>query len=208
MSQDKPQRDGESRELDDVFQEFLLLADSPDADILESMVAKYPGYASELTDFAVEWAVQDLMPGEDGYGGEPATGTSSAVAKAMDRLHAELDADGPRRSWADPFKDRSPAELQGLAAALGLDKTLVAKLRDRRIDAETVPRGLCEGLAGELEVPLDAVIAHLNGPPVLTAGASFKASDKPEAVGKEPFARAVEGSQLGPEDKKRLLDLD
>ena len=211
-------RQRQDPELQDVFQEFLLLADTPDAGTLEAMVAKYPQFSAQLTDFAVEWAMQDLLPGgpvgdliedSDGLGAElPSSadgGMSATVAAAMDRLHARLDAVPP--AHRDPFKDRSPEDLHRLGSRLGLDKTLVAKLRDRRIEAETVPDSLRSGLADELEVPLDAVIAHLQRPPVLSMGASFKAEGKPEAVGKEPFAQAVERSRLQPEEKRALLDV-
>ncbi len=197
-------------DLQDVYQEFLLLADTPDAATLEKMVAKYPRFAAQLTDFAVEWAMQDLLPGGDSdsqaeeYSAHSGMDMSSAVAAAMDRLHAGLDA--TPTTHRDPFKDRTPSDLSRLGSRLGLDKTLVAKLRDRRIEAQTVPDFLHRQLADELEVPLDAVIAHLQGPPVLSMGASFKAEGKPEAMGKEPFAQAVERSRLNADEKQALLD--
>jgi len=206
-------------ELADAFQEFLLLADTPDAVTLETMVSKYPKFASELTDFAIEWAMQDLLPQGDLYpvpleaddeaeaDGLPASAMSSAVSSAMERLYDGLDHES-RSPDSNPFADRSPADLKRLGNRLGIDKTLVAKLRDRRIEADSVPGFLCEQLADELEVPLGAVVAHLQAPPILSFGASFKATGKPEAVGKESFARAVERSQLGAGDKKRLLDAD
>ncbi len=204
-------------ELQDVFQEFLLLADTPDAGTLETMVARYPQFSAQLTDFAVEWAMQDLLPGGavgdsietlDGFATEPDAsvdgGMSAAVTAAMDRLHAGLDE--VPSAHRDPFKDRSPEDLHRLGRRLQLDKTLVAKLRDRRIEAETVPDSLRLGLAQELEVPLDAVVAHLQRPPVLSMGASFKAEGKPHAIGKESFGQAVERSRLEPEEKQSWLD--
>ena len=199
--------------LEDVFQEFLMLADTPDASTLETMVAKYPQYAADLTDFAVEWAMQDMLPGdamefaeveaEDVVG----EGMSQAVAKAMDRLHEGLAGSEPE-AVPDPFHGRVAADLKALAKSLGLDKTLVAKLRDRRIEAVGIPKRLVSGLAEQLEVSFDAMMGHLQGPPVLSMGASFKAKGKPEATGKESFAQAVERSQLSDDDKQRLTDLD
>lgn len=195
----------EDTSLDDVFQEFLLAVDTPDASTLEAMVAKYPEHAADLTEFAVEWAMQDMLPpGEDFVDDAAEAPVSSAVAKAMDRLHEGLDAQAEQ---ADPFRKRSAADLKNLAAALGLDKTLVAKLRDRRIEASSIPRRLTAALAEQLEVTFDAVRRHLEGPPVLSVGASFKAKGKPEAAGKESFAQAVERAQLTDDDKQRLLDL-
>ena len=201
----------ERERLEDVFQEFLLLADTPDTSTLESMIARYPQYAADLTDFAVEWAMQDLLPYAGSLDDEEdecvEIGMSTAVSKAMDRLHQGLGS-LEETSQQDPFKDRSPADLKHLGTLLGLDKTLVAKLRDRRVEASTVPKRLIERLAEELKVSFGAMAAHLQGPPVLSMGASFKAKGKPEAVGKESFAQAVERSQLGDEDKKRLMGSD
>ena len=194
--------------LEDVFQEFLLAAESPDAAILESMVAKYPEHAADLTEFAVEWAMQDMLPDDPHTVEETQTvgaGISSAVARAMDRLHAGLEA---QDAQVDPFRGRTAADLKALAAALGLDKTLVAKLRDRRIEAATVPRRLKAALAEHLQVTLEAVRRHLEGPPVLSMNASFKARGKPEAAGKESFAQAVERSLLSGDEKARLVGDD
>ncbi len=205
-------RPAREADLQDALQELISSGDQPDAEALEKIVARYPRYAAELTDFAVEWALQELLPetaGED-HGG-------SAVPAAMDRFRArlaELEAGGgtpasPRvggaAAAAEPFADRSPAELKRLAATLGLDKTLVAKLRDRKIVAETVPAELREELATELEVPAAAVAAHLALPAVVHAGASFKAAGKPEAGAKETFSEAVRRSSLATREKARWL---
>lgn len=190
--------------LDDVFQEFLLLADTPDASTLETMVAKYPQFAADLTDFAVEWAMQDLLP----ESAEPsAPDSAKAVERAMERLHEEMAKDGETRVWPDPFQHRTPGDLKQIGRHLGIDKTLLAKLRDRRIEASTIPLSFTEQLAGELDVPVGAMLSHLQAPPVLTMGASFKARGKPEALGKESFAEAVERAQLSGEEKQRLTDL-
>lgn len=209
-SKQEPQGKSAGASLEDAFQEFLLAVDTPDAAVLESMVAKYPEHAADLTDFAVEWAMQDLLPDAAVEGTaedlqSAGVGISSAVARAMDRLHAGIEA---QEAQVDPFRGRSAADLKALAAALGLDKTLVAKLRDRRIEAATVPRRLKAALAEQLQVTVEAMKRHLEGPPILSMGASFKARGKPEAAGKESFAQAVESSLLADDKKANLLDLD
>ena len=195
--------------LQDALQELVESGERPDAEALERIVARHPRYAAELTDFAVEWALQALLP----EGSEEA-GAESAVPAAMERFRArlaELDREPDRGTVpvaVDPFAERTPAELRRIASALGLDKTLVAKLRDRKIVAETVPAELRDGLAAELEVPIAAVVAHLARPAVVHAGASFKAAAKPEAGPKETFAEAVRRSFLGAPEKARWLDAD
>ena len=199
----KPSRGGDA-DLQDAFQELLELGEEPDAEALERVVARHPEHAAELTDFAVEWALQELLPEADDDGGP------SAVPAAMERFKgrlAELDRAGTegRSTPEDPFADRAPAELAALASALGLDKTLVAKLRDRKIVAESVPAELRDGLATQLEVPAAAIVAHLDRPATVHAGASFKAAGKPAAGPKETFADAVRRSFLDDSDKTRWL---
>ncbi len=195
-------------ELQDALQELVETGEQPDAEALETIVARYPRHAAELTDFAVEWALQELLPE-----GPAADQAESAVPAAMQRFQdrlAELErAAEPRPSTrVDPFADRTPGELKRVASALGLDKTLVAKLRDRKIVADTVPAKLCDGLAMELEVPPAAIVAHLAQPAVVYAGASFKAAGKPEAGPKESFAEAVRRSFLDASEKSHWLASD
>lgn len=214
---------GHEPNLQDVFFELVSSVERPDAETLEDFVGRYPQFAAELTDFAVEWALQDLLPAEEssdeagGAGDEPGTSAvpTSAVTTAMRRFRerlAELDqaagaADGATVPGAgtDPFAGRGPAELARIASDLGLDKTIMAKLRDRKIVADTVPRALRQGLAEHLEVPLPAIAVHLSGPAVVQAGVSFKAPEAPRTGPKEPFAEAVRRSFLPEEEKARWL---
>ncbi len=196
--------------LQNALQELIESGEKPDADALEEIVARHPELAAELTDFAVEWALQDLLPEADGDEGRSAV--PAAMRRFRDRL-AELDRAAssdrePAQSFGDPFAGRSPAELKRIGAALSLDKTLVAKLRDRKIVAETVPGELRDGLAGELQVPPAALAAHLARPAVVYAGASFKAVGKPEAGPKESFAVAVRRSFLAAGDKTRWISAE
>ncbi len=206
-------------DLQNALQELVESGELPDAEALERIVARYPRHAAELTDFAVEWALQELLP-------EAATKDQgeSAVPAAMHRFRArlaELEAGGGTAASlqgdaahetapaaGEPFARRSPAELKHLAVALGLDKTLVAKFRDRKIVPETVPAELREGLAAELEVPVAAIVAHLAKPAAVHAGASFKAAGKPEVGAKETFDDAIRRSFLTSGEKARWLDPD
>ncbi len=193
--------------LQDALQEMIESGEHPDADALERIVACHPRFAAELTDFAVEWALQDLLPETTAE-----SAGESAVPAAMGRFRERLpeldraaaDRHGP--AYGDPFADRSPAELKRVAAALAVDKTIIAKLRDRKIVAESIPGELRERLAEELEVPAAAIAAHLARPAVVYAGASFKAAAKPEAGPKESFTEAVRRSFLKAADKARWLE--
>ncbi|MEM9597076.1 MAG: hypothetical protein AAGD06_22580 [Acidobacteriota bacterium] len=173
-----------------------------DAAALEGVIERHPHHADDLTDFAVEWSLASGP--EDGGaddGAEESTG-DARVARAMDRFRASLDA-GP----ADPFEGRSPQQLRDLGAELGLDVTLVAKLRDRRLDVATVPGTLCRDLSKALGVETAVLHAHLAATPTIHGAARFKAPSKPAAEGREPFPLAVRRSTLDDVSKARLLAL-
>ncbi len=190
--------------LQDVFQELMERGERPDAALLEDFTQRYPQFAAEITDFAVEWVLQDELPAEDPETeSDETTAVPAALARAQERL-AELKTQVPEDATvADPFAGRSPTELKEIAANLGLDKTLIAKLRDRKIESESIPDSLRQSLAGELQVPIEVVAAHLSRPATIYAGTSFKASGKPEVGPKETFTDAVRRSTLKGTAKNR-----
>ncbi len=191
-------------DLQDALQELLAAAEAPDAEALEEILRRYPEHAAEVTEFAVEWALQDLLPATDDDDGASGSKVPAAMARFRARLD-QLDAPSSSATPQDPFADRSPTELVGLATRLGLDKILVAKLRDRKILGETVPRALQEGLATELGVSPAVIAAHLTAPPTIPHGANFKAQRAPEAAAKESFEQAVRRSSLAEGEQGRWL---
>ena len=188
--------------LRDVLQELVTAVERPDGATLEEIVRRYPQFATELTDFAVEWVLQDSLPEE-----EASEDAESAVPEAMRRFRAKLrELDGADSVPAvDPFAERPAAELARIATVLALDKTILAKLRDRKILGDTVPGALREGLARELAVPVQVVASHLAAPAAVHAGASFKAAVKPRPGPKETFEEAVRRSTLTAEGQAMWL---
>ena len=196
------------RRVEDACEAFLLSVDTPDASSLERIIERFPDCAAELTDFAVEWAAQDLQPADFAGGDEwdpdwyeaSTESSPSPVEKAMDRLRQALDAP------ADPFAGLAAGDLRSLAARLGLDTTLLAKIRHRRLRPETVPKKLVEALATALGLGINAVDAHLQAPALVPAGANFKSDARPEAQGQQSFSDALESSSLDDEARRRWLD--
>ena len=174
--------------LDNALDELVLAAegDGLSAEILDTVVARHPTHAAELTDFAVEWHVQAATEESAGVENDDEVEAAARVARAAQRFRDRLDAEA-----FDPFAGRAAAELKQLGADLGLDASLVVKLRDRRIEAATVPESLRRDLASSLDVAPAVLAAHLEAPPVIHPGVSFKASAKPSAEARETFAQAV-----------------
>lgn len=192
-------------ELDDVLQELVGRGERPDVSVLADLAKRYPDLAGELGDFAAEWYLQEALPAPEApSAAAEARSLEAALRKFDGLLHGAVDEPA---AVADPFAGRQPAELRELAEVLGLDKTVLAKLRDRKIEVATIPEELTLSLSRELNVPWTAVLSHLSGPAMIPCGASFKTHGKPTAGAKETFAVAIERSQLEEVGKARWLAL-
>ena len=127
----------QNERLNQILDELLAEGEHPDAERLAETVRRHPEWREELLDFYAEWVLQDqLAVGE----GTPPPGGGRAMGLALERWshHPALSA----LQTSDPFAGRPPTELGRVALDLGLDKTLLAKLRGRKIVAETIPQTL------------------------------------------------------------------
>jgi len=78
--------------LREVLYAFAIAKATPDADLLEEYVRRYPNYAAALTDFAIDLIV-DLGRGNDEHApdvGAPAM--TPTVSRVMSRFHSRLYA--------------------------------------------------------------------------------------------------------------------
>lgn len=194
----------------------------PDAELLDEMVRRYPQFADELTDFAIELALDALRGAAAPDAAEAAVDpgrVSPAVSRAISRFHNRLHS--VRRSattameWAltpasivNPFAGLSRDEFRAFAWRIGANTVLVAKLRDRQIKPETIPDGFRRLVATELPAPLDVVIAHFAAAGgVAQARQFFKTDGKPSHTQRQSFEEAVRSSGLSEEQQQHLLSL-
>ena len=197
--------------LHDVLHEFVLTAERPDANSLEEFVKKYPQFSMELTNFAAEWLLQDLLP--ENEASKEKAASSALISKTMSRLqnklyevdHTEANREQEINSNVNPFEGYQPTELKKIARSLGIDTTIMAKLKNGRIEGE-IPDKLCIGFAKALDVPLQAIKEIFSGPSTIQAQASFKSHAKPEVITKETFEEAVLRSTLSEEEKAKWLN--
>ena len=195
----------------------------PDAQVLDDVVRQYPQFADELTDFAIELAL-DSLRGSGSEGGEEfvdPSNVSPAVSRAMSRFHNRLfalrraeemlSAVGtlPAGSGDNPFASLSRPEFRALAGRIGANTVFVAKLRDRQIDPTTMTDGFKGRVSNELKVSVDMLSAHFAATGV-AAGAShqfYKADAKPKHDQRQSFVDAVKSSGLADEEQRHLLSL-
>jgi hypothetical protein len=202
--------------LQDALYALALAKPVPDAAVLDDLVRSYPHYAAQLTDMAVELALEALADRDEKPALGDVSGTSPAVGRAMSRFQNRLYAVTKARRAANintapespnPLTSLGRAELRGLGSRLGGNTVFAMKLRDRVIDHDTMTEGFRKHVADTMRAPLDVVIAHFAGRSELAAHAHYKAEQKPEIGKKQSFEEAVRSSGLTPEQQAFLLSL-
>ena len=193
----------------------------PDAAVLDDIVRQYPHFSRELTEFAVELALDSLVEGGAAEAEADPTKVSPTVSRAMsafhNRLYALRQAGGaavaePTASYdlvENPFSDLGRREFRAVANGIGANTVLVAKLRDRLIDPNTIPDGFKRRVSDELEVPVEVLTAHLAASPMEARGSRqfYKADHRPRQGERQSFAVAVRSSGLTDEQQRHLLSL-
>lgn len=193
----------------------------PDAAVLDDIVRQYPQFSRELTEFAVELALDSLVEGGAAAAAADPTTVSPAVSRAMsafhNRLYALRQVSGaavaePTPSYdfvENPFSDLGRREFRAVANGIGANTVLVSKLRDRQIDPTTISDGFKRHVSKELEVPVEVLTAHLEASPTEARGNRqfYKADHRPKQGGRQSFADAVRSSGLTDEQQRHLLSL-
>jgi hypothetical protein len=201
--------------LRNVLYEFALAKPVPDAALVDEFVQHYPEYASELTAYAIELAL-DAIAARNEPVDQPSAVTTPSVSRAMSRFHnrlhavrKETDTEAAKAAPAveNPFAKLTRDAIRTLAQGLHANTVFVMKLRDRHISLETMTEGFLRRLADELGVRLENIVAHFAAPAYIQSSAQFKAETKPEAGEKQTFEEAVRSCGLTPEQQHSLLHL-
>ena len=207
----------------DVLYEFSLAKRVPDAELLDDFIKRFPQYADALTEFAIELAMDALRPEPevDARAVIDPNRVSPVVSRAMSRFQNRLYAarqattlssyhvPSPEVTDApNPFTELSREEFRTLANRVGANTVFVAKLRDRQIKLDTIPRRFLQRLADGLNISLDLVISHFAAPSASTmVGQFYKANDKPDGNQRQSFVEAVKSSGLNEDEQRQLLRL-
>ncbi len=186
----------------------------PDANTLDEVVRSFPQYAQELTEFAIDLAL-DSIGERDGPEYVASEETSFAVSRAISRFHNRLylekqssESSSPSTSGpTNPFASMRREELRAFADSIDANLPFVMKLRDRQIEANTIPEQFTERLSEQMDVPIELLVAHFQAPPEIRPTARFKSDQKPEVNLKQTFEEAVRTSALTAGQQQSLLDL-
>ena len=201
--------------LESVLLEFRVEAGTPRPGVLEVYCRRYPQFARELTDYAVEWLLDEAMT-IDGASGDSSSASSPIVSRAISHLYNGIREKEARRkmvartsdgSGGNPFRALAVPRKRAVCAQLGIDMTIFARLQNRLIDPLSIPQRFLERLATALQETMDDIMGHLQLPTMANADAEFKAEGKPSAgSSKERFEDAVRASSLDENQKRALLE--
>jgi hypothetical protein len=203
--------------LESVLLEFHVEAGSgPTPPVLEAYCREYPQYARELTDYALEWLIDDAMASAETASDVAVNTSSSLVSRAISRLYDRIRERQAGREIApplsgqqalNPFGPLTVSRVRAIRDELGIDTPLFGKFRNRLIDPDTVPRGFLERFARLLGRTVYELLGYLRLPSTVHIGADFKAQRKPSvSAGKESFAEAIRSSSLDEKRKQAFLE--
>jgi hypothetical protein len=201
--------------LESVLLEFHIEAgEQPKPSILDLYCRRYPQFARELTDYALEWLVDKAMEAVAPVEAVATAPSSPLVSRAISRLYDRIrEKEAGEKTVAlaqaradSPFKGMPVLRKRAISKQLGIDMPLFAKFQNRLIDPDSVPSTFLSRLAKEVEHTVERLLGYLRLPVVVNAAADFRAEGKPAVGGaKERFEDAVRRSSLDEKQKQALL---
>ena len=204
--------------LQEILNEFSNASDKPTAELLDEYVRRFPQYAFELTECAVEIVLdameQEVEPEIDPLYVSPAV--SRAISRYQNALHAKRNAvaevsPANEPSYLvsiNPFQNLDRQRFRKLASDLHMNLVLLCKLRDRQVLPQTLKDGFLKFVAEVLGVSPTELKRHFSeksGPKL--SPQLYKADQKPSAVAQQSFEEAVRSSELTEEQQAFLLNL-
>jgi hypothetical protein len=203
--------------LEDVLYQFTLAHPRPDADALEAYARDYPQYARELTELAIDLAIEGRLPAAEDAVFTRTDDDDMALERAISRFHNGLfvQSQEPAATHTasdgtaaiDPFASLDKGGIRAVARALNANTVFVMKLRDRRIHPETMTPGFLAAAGQALNAANDDFRDYVGAPAAMAGRRRYKSDVTPETGEKETFEDAVRGSGLGPEQMAFLLGL-
>lgn len=185
----------------DRSEEEVLLAFSVepthDRKTLEKYLTDYPEHTKALIACSIELMVDATRSLET------VATSEKAVDQAWQRFQSAV-GQPEEASVPNPFATLNPTAFKSLAKKLDINNLLLIRLRDRAIVATTIPRRFVQRLATELGSTTDIIMEYLRSPPAMVSAHSFRSTVRPEVTEQISFEKAVETSQLTPDQQEAL----
>ncbi|MHB1290831.1 MAG: hypothetical protein ACYCY5_01390 [Sulfuricella sp.] len=171
-----------------------------DRKTLERYLGEHPEHAKALVECSIELMVATTRSDA------AAVTSEAAVDQAWQRFQTAMSLPDDT-SVTNPFAKLNPTTFRSLAKRIDITNLLLVRLRDRAIDAATIPQCFVQKLATELGATADAVMAYLSSPPSMVSNHSFRSSVKPAVAAQISFEQAIDTSQLTQAQQEALKAL-
>ncbi|SAK60006.1 hypothetical protein AWB79_02670 [Caballeronia hypogeia] len=168
---------------------------------LERYLSQYPEHAHALVDCSIELMMDFSLAGENAQ-----VSSDESVEKAWQQFQAAMESI-QGTAGANPFAQLTPTAFKTVAKRLDISNLFLIRVRERAIDAATIPWRFVQRLATELGAAADAVSAYLRSPPAMVSNQSFRSNVKPEVAAQISFEQAIDTSQLTPAQREALRAL-
>jgi hypothetical protein len=186
----------------DTQREDILLAFSVepthDRETIERYLALYPQYAEDFIDLLGELRSSPVLR-------DNVVDDESAVQRTWNALTATPLPSHDGASIANPFAGFSGPTFVALAEGLRIRRSILIALRDRLINASSIPAPFLNRLALAMQFPAEKLRGYLDLPAVVPAGASYKANEKPAAPTKIDFEKLLDNSGISADEKRDIL---
>ena len=163
---------------------------------LDQYLTEYPELASDLIDISNELRLRESQPAVNAQLIEDSDCEEAWIA--FTAAKSQLPP--------NPFAAFQGREFVELCKALRLPRSLVAALRDRLIEAETIPDRLIGSLAARTSTAADAVREYLALPPTTAMSMEFKSCQKPKVVNRATFQQLIEDTQLSDDQRIAITE--
>lgn len=198
-----------SKLLDKLLQSYYFETKSPQVNLLDEWIKKYPQYEDELRDFTVTWTMVEFF--SEGQSPEVDWEREMPIDKPrirnlLKRIRQEQAlksaGEGPIRSIIMECNQKD-ITFEELATTLDISIPVLAKLDNRLIDYFSIPLQFIKGLAEAIQREILLTAKYLNGAPQLLERASFKSNRKPIIPQKENFFDVIRNDE-GINDRQRM----
>lgn len=179
-----------------IDEEEVLLAFSVepkhDRATLENYLRQYPEHSDALVDCSIE-----LMM-DASHAGDVATASSDQIIEQAWQQFQSTIGSAQSTAVVNPFAQVNSTAFKSIAKRLDISNLFLIRLRERAIDASTIPMRFVQRLAVELGATTDAMMIYLRSPPGIVSRQSFRSDVKPSVTTQISFEQAIETSQLTP----------
>ena len=164
---------------------------------LERYLVIYPQYAEDFIDLLGELRNPPVLRSN-------VVEDETAVQRAWNAFTAIQPRSQESASVISPFAAFTGPTFVALAERLRIRRSILIALRDRLVNAASIPAPFLSRLARAIQFPAEQLRAYLDLPAVVATGASYKSNEKPEAPPKIDFEQLLDNSGIGADEKKDI----